>query len=86
MEKVGTIGLYQYVVFALWCIMGYIAGGLTLMPSFLFFQDPYSCQGGLSAKACLQLVCGLSKPEREVYLPDTLTVYSVANKFMDYRC
>jgi len=55
MEKVGAIGKYQYVTFILWCMMVYMAGGLTLMPSFLFFQDPYICDS--SIVNCHDTVC-----------------------------
>ena len=43
MEQVGTSGPYQNIVFLFWIILSYQAGGITLMPSFLFFQDAYIC-------------------------------------------
>jgi hypothetical protein len=50
MERAGASGRYQMATFVLWCMLVYTAGGLTLMPSFLFFQDPYHCEGSISVK------------------------------------
>jgi len=59
MEKVGTMGRYQVVTFLIWCLMVYMAGGLTLMVPFLFYQDPYTCDPSFTEKACLDYVCSL---------------------------
>ena len=57
-EKVGSMGRYQKIQTVLWCVMGYICGGLILMIPFLLFQDPYSCPDGI--KDCKEYVCGLA--------------------------
>ena len=66
--------------------MTYLAGGITLMPSFLFFQDAYNCHDQSSYKNCLDFVCSLPKSERGQYIRSPPSMISVSNKFGDYRC
>ena len=86
MEKVGTIGRYQFTTFAIWCVLVYMAGGLTLMIPFLFYQDKYICEESLSDKACIDYVCGSPESSRADFLPESITINSLANEFGNYRC
>ena len=86
MERVGQKGSYQNMVVLISCLLTYISGGLMLMPSFLFFQDSYTCKDQLTAKACLDFVCSLDPPQRAEYLPQPPSILSVVNKFRDYHC
>lgn len=84
-ERVGSMGKYQIYTQVVWCAMSYMAGGLLFITPFLFFQDPYQCQGLPEATSCLALVCSLPPAQREQYVP-TPTIFSLADKFADYRC
>ena len=66
-EKVGSFGTYQKVSTLLWCVIGYICGGLMLITPFLFYQDPYVCPDDISQ--CQSYVCGLKPTEREAFIP-----------------
>jgi hypothetical protein len=57
MERVGDMGKYQVSVFVLWCLVVYMAGGLTLMIPYLFYQDPYFCGEGIPESTCRDTVC-----------------------------
>jgi hypothetical protein len=43
MQKVGAMGKYQISLFAVLCTISVMAGGVTLMTPFLFYQDHYEC-------------------------------------------
>lgn len=43
LEKAGTFGRYQKITTLIWCIVGYLCGGLMLIIPYLFYQDPYDC-------------------------------------------
>jgi hypothetical protein len=43
LEKAGTSGDYQTVTTILWCLIGYLCGGLSLIIPFIFYQLPYHC-------------------------------------------
>ena len=81
----GAVGRYQTSTFVTLCVVGYLVGGITLMTPFLFYQDPYACPPPATAKNCLHFVCKLTPVGREAYIP-TPTIYSLSNKFGDYRC
>ena len=52
-EKVGSMGKYQKLTVALWCLVGYLTGGLMLITPYLFYQDPYVCGDDYSTKQCI---------------------------------
>lgn len=84
-EKVGAMGRYQVITFALWAALSILTGGLMLMTPFLFFQDPYDCQDSPSGSSCLDYVCSLSISNRWSYVPRP-SMISLVNKFGDFRC
>ena len=43
LEKAGAFGRYQKAITFIWCIVGYLCGGLMLIIPFLYYQDPYVC-------------------------------------------
>ena len=80
------MGKYQVLLVTALCILSLQCGGLDLMTPFLFYQDPYSCEG-LSSKDCKDMVCDLPYDQRKAYIPMETTIKSFANKFgEDYRC
>lgn len=44
LERAGTFGNYQKLTTLVYCIIGYLCGGLMLIIPFLFYQDPYECK------------------------------------------
>lgn len=44
LERAGTFGNYQKLTTLIYCIIGYLCGGLMLIIPFLFYQDPYECK------------------------------------------
>jgi hypothetical protein len=59
MERVGSFGRYQKISLVVWCILGYIEGGLNLIIPYLFFEDPYQCPVQPEGQSCLDWVCSL---------------------------
>jgi VIT1/CCC1 family predicted Fe2+/Mn2+ transporter len=49
-ERAGSMGNYQKGTVALWCLVGYLTGGLMLITPYLFFQDPYNCPDSMTSK------------------------------------
>ena len=91
MEKVGLEGSYQTILVVLLSIISYLAGGLTLIAPYLFYQDPYICPNlNLSGQECTDYIC--SQPGYRdchngwyEYCPEPL-LNSLTNKFGDFRC
>ena len=70
----------------LFCIGACICGQYTSVTPFLFYQDQYQCSSIPSGFiSCLEYVCSLPAGNRANYLP-TPSMYTLANKFGDYRC
>lgn len=59
LEKAGTAGRYQQITTLIWCIVGYLCGGLMLIIPYLFYQDPYDCTGKYAGDNCQEHVCSL---------------------------
>ena len=78
------MGPYQVRMIFFLTIINYLAGGLFIISPYLFYQDPYECEG-MSKDACFEQVCTLSPLERESYIPPP-SIKSIANHFGDYRC
>ena len=85
MERVGNQGRYQFITLALLMIMAGIAGSMPLLTPFLFYQDPYECPQETTPKECKDWVCSHIPEERAAFIPKAL-IYSIANKYGDYRC
>jgi MFS transporter, putative metabolite:H+ symporter len=85
LEKAGTAGRYQQVITLLWCLVGYLCGGLMLIIPYLFYQDPYDCSGKYPGADCQEYVCSLDASLRGDYLP-AKSFSSLANEFGDFRC
>ena len=66
------------------CVSSYLTGGLVLITPYLFYQDPYICDGK-HQKECFDFVCGLDPTDRMYYIPDP-SIYTLSNKFGDFRC
>lgn len=49
MEKAGTSGRYQIITTFLWSLTAYLCGGLLFITPFLFYQEPYQCEGDFSS-------------------------------------
>jgi len=37
------MGRYQVLTVVLWCVVGYLYGGIELIIPFVFYQEPYMC-------------------------------------------
>lgn len=85
LERAGTFGNYQKLTTLVYCIIGYLCGGLMLIIPFLFYQDPYECKETVIGSTCFDYVCNLDPSERAAYIPPK-TMYTLANEFGDYRC
>ena len=59
LEKAGTAGRYQKITTLIYCVIGYMCGGLMLIIPFLFYEDPYDCKGDYPADSCFDEVCKL---------------------------
>lgn len=80
------MGRYQIYCFIIWCLTAHIGGGLTLIASYIFYQDPYDCSKALpQVEDCLDYVCKFPVDDRQNYIPKP-TINSLANKFGDNRC
>jgi hypothetical protein len=85
LEKAGTTGKYQKITTLIWCIVGYLCGGLMLIIPYLFYQDPYDCSSEGLTQGCLEFVCTKSEAERIHFFPQK-SFSSLANEFGDFRC
>lgn len=81
----GSYGKYQKITILLWMSVIYFCGQLLFGVPFLFFQDPYSCDGFDPSINCKEFVCALDQPERMAYLRH-ITIKSLAAELGDYRC
>lgn len=59
LERAGTFGNYQKLTTLVYCIVGYLCGGLMLIIPFLFYQDPYECKETVIGSTCFDYVCNL---------------------------
>lgn len=57
LEKVGTIGRYQYLLMTFIFIVGMQASSCFLVNPYLFYEQPFLCPQG--TKDCKEYVCGL---------------------------
>ena len=85
LEKAGAFGRYQKAITFIWCIVGYLCGGLMLIIPFLYYQDPYVCNETFPGNNCQDYVCSLAPSARASYIPQK-SMHTLANKFGDFRC
>lgn len=85
LERAGTFGRYQKIITLLWCVVGYLCGGLMLIIPYLFYQDPYDCSREGISEGCQEFVCAKPASERAAYFPSN-SFSSLANEFGDFRC
>lgn len=85
LEKAGAFGQYQKAITFIWCIVGYLCGGLLLIIPFLYYQDPYVCPDKFPGDNCQEYVCSFSPSERVYFIPEK-SMQTLANKFGDFRC
>ena len=52
LERVGAKGRYQNLLLLVLCLINYLSGALTFMPSFLFYADPYTCPRTYRNRTC----------------------------------
>lgn len=84
LERVGTIGRYQYLLMTFIFIVGMQASSCFLVNPYLFYEQPFACPPG--TPDCKQFVCGLPAELRADYTPAPDGRLSLANQFGDFRC
>lgn len=86
LERVGSRGKYQQVVFLIMAVNWFVAAILLMGTSFLYLAPEVKCEDpGLSSEECERQVCSLPRQEWKEHQAEKL-VESLSTEFGPYLC